>query len=150
MINFDVPRSEQRKFERELKRYYKKNRKEFEHRVNQATAAIHKMAVDNCARDEGDTRDKIHMDFSDKGMTGAVISPSDHSAALEKGTKPHMPPVGGSKGKPLTEWAKRHNIDPWALAMSIKKKGTQAHPFMYPAWKKAHKDFLKGLRRVFR
>src|SRR6056297_3097660 len=124
MINFDVPRSEQKKFERELKRYYKKNRKEFEHRVNQSTAAMHKMAVDNCARDEGDTRDKIHMDFSNKGMTGAVISPSDHCAALEKGTKPHMPPVDA-----LREWAKRHNIDPWALAMSIKKKGTQAQPF---------------------
>ena len=145
MINFSVPRSEQRKFERELKKYYKKSRSRFEDHVTKATLGMHRMAQDYCARDEGDTRKKIYINFTNNGLTGEAISPSDHSAALEDGSKPHMPPVDA-----LKEWAKRHGRDPWALAMTIKKKGTKANPFMYPAWSKAHKDFMKGLRRVFR
>jgi hypothetical protein len=56
-----------------------------------------------------------------------------------------MPPVNA-----LKEWSRRKGIDPWAVAMSIKKKGTPAQPFLFPAWHKAQKDLLKGLRRVFK
>ena len=44
---------------------------------------------------------------------------------LEEGTRPHMPPVAA-----ITPWAKDHDIDPWALAMIIKKEGTKAQPFI--------------------
>jgi hypothetical protein len=41
------------------------------------------------------------------------------------GTKPHMPPVDAIK-----DWAESKGINPWALAMSIKKKGTKANKFV--------------------
>ena len=64
----------------------------------------------------------------------AVIGP-DHSMVphyaldLEKGTKPHMPPVDA-----IRAWADSKGINPWAVAMSIKKKGTEAHPFVKPTF----------------
>ena len=50
----------------------------------------------------------------------------NYGEALDTGTRPHMPPVDKIKG-----WANRKGIKPWALAISIKKKGTKAHPWLY-------------------
>ena len=143
MINFDVPRSEQRKFERELKRYYKKNREEFQHRVRQSTAAMHKMAVDNAPLKNGDLRKNIRFDVSDAELTGSVISNAEYSAAVEEGTKPHVI-------RPVKKKVLANPETGEIFGTKVDHPGTQAQPFMYPAWKKAHKDFLKGLRRVFK
>ncbi len=146
MISLNVTRSEQKKFDRELKRFIKKSRKKFEDRLDDATAYMHREAVDNAPRSNGDLRQKIKMNVDDRRLTGEVDSNAEYSAAVENGRKPHMPPVNAS----LKDWAHKHNIDPWALAMSIKKKGTKAQPFMYPAWDKAQSKFLKDLRRAFK
>lgn len=70
----------------------------------------------------------------------AAIGP-DHNLKypvfVEKGTKPHMPPVDA-----ITAWANSKGINPWALAMSIKKKGTQANPFVERTFKGTKKDVL--------
>lgn len=56
----------------------------------------------------------------------AAIGPTGkYSIYIEKGTKPHMPPVDA-----ITPWAESVGINPWAVAMSIKKKGTQVNPFV--------------------
>lgn len=143
MINFDVPKSQQRKFERELKQYMKKNRKEFEHRVRQSTAAMHKMAVNNAPRKNGDLRKKIKFDVSDRQLTGAVISNAEYSAAVEKGTKPHVI-------RPIKKKVLANPETGEIFGKKVDHPGTRAQPFMFPAWKKAQKDFLKGLRRVFK
>jgi hypothetical protein len=44
---------------------------------------------------------------------------------VQTGTKPHMPPVDA-----IAEWANSKGINPWALAMSIKKKGTKANDYI--------------------
>lgn len=56
----------------------------------------------------------------------AMIGPTaKYAVFIEKGTKPHMPPIDA-----ITPWAEAKGINPWALAMSIKKKGTVANPFV--------------------
>lgn len=47
---------------------------------------------------------------------------------VDKGTPPHHPPVQNNHR--LQTWAEQNGIDPYALARSIARKGTQAHPFM--------------------
>ncbi len=143
MINFDVPKSQQRKFERELKRYMKKNRKEFEHRVNQATAGMHKMAVNNAPRKNGDLRENIIFGVDDRQLEGEVISNAEYSAAVEKGTKPHVI-------RPVKKKVLANPETGEIFGKKVNHPGTTAQPFLYPAWKKAQKDFLKGLRRVFK
>jgi hypothetical protein len=48
------------------------------------------------------------------------------------GTRPHMPPVDA-----ITAWANSKGINPWALAMSIKQKGTKSNDYVDRAFASA-------------
>ena len=50
---------------------------------------------------------------------------------VHEGTKPHFPPIEAIRG-----WAERHGIPPFALAMSIARKGTKANPWLERTVKK--------------
>lgn len=50
---------------------------------------------------------------------------ADTAKYVDRGTRPHMPPVNKIK-----KWANAHGINEWALAYHIKKYGTAAHPFL--------------------
>lgn len=69
-----------------------------------------------------------------------------HAIYLEMGTSPHMPPV-----EPLIKWAKRKLgvKDPeatgWAIAMKIKKEGTEPKNFFTPAVDRGVAYFKKRL-----
>lgn len=56
---------------------------------------------------------------------GTLRSMSKYALFVHEGTGPHMPPIDA-----ITPWANKKGISPWALAMSIKKKGTKANPFL--------------------
>lgn len=149
MSNFDlkIPRSEQRKFEKELKKYQKKNDKEFTHRVQQAALATQKMAQRKAPVDQGDLKEKItsHTDIAKTHKQAQVISNADYSAAVENGTKPHTIRVRNKKVLAA------HKGGGWNFfGKEVDHPGTRAQPFLYPAWHKAQKDLLKGLRRVFK
>jgi len=62
------------------------------------------------------------------GQNSFLILMPDYGVYLDKGTKPHMPPV-----EPIDRWiqAKGLNLNAWAVAMNIKKFGTRAQPFLY-------------------
>lgn len=70
----------------------------------------------------------------------AVIGPDhklNYPLYVVKGTKPHMPPVDA-----ITAWADAKGINPWALAMSIKQKGTKANPFVERTYKASKPEVL--------
>lgn len=69
----------------------------------------------------------------------AKIGPKHNivSMSVETGSKPHMPPVDA-----ITAWAEAKGINPWALAMSIKKKGTQANPFVQRTFKDTREEVV--------
>lgn len=61
--------------------------------------------------------------------TGVTVeNTSEHAFYLEKGTRPHFPPLAA-----ITPWAEAKGIAPYALALSISRYGTLAHPFLAPA-----------------
>lgn len=78
-------------------------------------------------------RQKIDFFPKQYGQTEyKVISQAQHSAAIENGTKPHA--VSPNK---LKDWARIKLGDEnaaYAVANKIKKFGTDAHPYMYPAF----------------
>lgn len=78
-------------------------------------------------------RQKIDFFPKQYGSTDyKVISQAQHSAAIEFGTKPHA--VSPNK---LKDWARLKLGDEkaaYAVAQKIKKEGTDAHPYMYPAF----------------
>ena len=59
---------------------------------------------------------------------GSLTSKTPYAIFVHEGTAPHMPPVDA-----ITPWANKKGINPWALAMSIAKKGTKANPFLQRA-----------------
>lgn len=69
-----------------------------------------------------------------------IVYSAAHSKPIEFGSEPHMPPV-----KPLKGWSKRKlrktgkeiNSVAWAVAMKIKKEGTNPQPFLRPALEQA-------------
>lgn len=56
---------------------------------------------------------------------GALVAGAPYAVFVEEGTKPHMPPI-----EAIEPWAKKKGISPWAVAISISKKGTKANPFL--------------------
>lgn len=70
-----------------------------------------------------------------------VISQAEWSAAVENGTKPHaVSPMH------LKDWARIKLGDEkaaWPVAMKIKKFGTDAHPYMYPAYLEVREIWVK-------
>lgn len=65
----------------------------------------------------------IHLDDGRYG-----IQMKQYLEYVDKGTPPHHPPVRNNHR--FQTWAEQNGIDPHALARSIARKGTQAHPFM--------------------
>lgn len=66
---------------------------------------------------------------------GSIKALAPYAAYVHEGTAPHMPPVDQ-----ITPWANKKGISPWAIAMSIKKKGTKANPFLKRAVDKVQHD----------
>lgn len=68
-----------------------------------------------------------------------VVEPKERYAMpVEKGARPHFVPVGS-----LERWAKKRGINPWALAMSISKKGTKAQPYIEPTFHQVKRRIIE-------
>jgi len=86
-------------------------------------------------------RDGIEADMLAvrEGFEASITAPMPLREYLKHGTRPHMPPVDA-----ITPWAEDHGIAPWALAMSIKKKGTRAND-----WEDKAQPFAEAIVREF-
>lgn len=78
-------------------------------------------------------------------VTLKIKSMADHSIFVEKGTRPHFPPVGAVAG-----WAKAHGIEPFLVARAISKKGTKAKPFLEPAVERTMPAINKEMQNLIR
>lgn len=66
-----------------------------------------------------------------RGLTGTVTADQKYAVFVEKGTRPHMPPVA-----PLERWARiklgKTGVG-FLIARKIAREGTEPQPFMLPA-----------------
>lgn len=62
-------------------------------------------------------------------LIGEVGPSARHGLYVERGTRPHWPPLA-----PLVGWARRHGVSPYAVQRAIARRGTRARPFLAPAW----------------
>lgn len=81
-----------------------------------------------------DTRQLMNSIVSRQRQVGSTligeVGPSArHGIYVERGTRPHWPPVAA-----LVGWARRHGVSPYAVQRAIARRGTRARPFMAPAW----------------
>lgn len=95
--------------------------------------------------DTGSLRRSITEDisYSNNRIIGIIEPKEPYGAAIEFGTKPHFVPVGA-----LKRWANKRGINPYALAVSISRKGTKKHPFMFPAFRQTKNRVIKEFKNL--
>ena len=64
-----------------------------------------------------------------RSLTGWVGPSLRYGLYVERGTRPHWPPIA-----PLRGWARRHGVNPFAVQRAIARRGTKARPFLVPAY----------------
>ena len=66
-----------------------------------------------------------------RGLVGQVGPSARYGLYVERGSRPHFPPVAALRG-----WARRHGVSPYAVQRAIGRRGTRARPFLLPAFEK--------------
>jgi len=90
--------------------------------------------------DMAELRGSINKNVTAKNaVSGTNI---DYAPYVEFGTRPHAAPISALQG-----WADRHGIPVGAVWMSIKKKGTKAQPFLWPAFTGNIKNIIAVFRK---
>ena len=69
----------------------------------------------------------------------------EYIEALEKGTRPHWPPISA-----LQPWARRHGIPAFLVARAISQRGTKAHHMMEEGIEATQGFFNKRMRAAAR
>lgn len=86
---------------------------------------VQKKLKENGSYVYGDLYNSVEPVITENGIQ---VKMAHYAEYVDKGTKPHMPPVS-----PIEKWVtkKNLNLNPWAVAINIKKFGTKAHPFLF-------------------
>ena len=82
--------------------------------------------------------------FRWEGTAGTVYTTSRYGGFVDKGTKPHWPPLRAIEG-----WAKRHGIPPFLVARAIARKGTPRTDWLTGAFEEtARRELAPGMRQL--
>lgn len=97
--------------------------------------------------DTGRLRSSIQTKISLGGFSADVFSDANYAMAVEKGSRPHFPPVTALEG-----WARRHGMEgmEFLIARAIAKKGTKPQPFLFPAWEAERPEFINEIKNILR
>ena len=110
-----------------------------------AGQVIKSRAQDNAPRFDGNLVNSIQVETDQRSPMRFVRvgTNAEYAAPVEKGSRPHFPPLAA-----ITPWAEAHGIPPFALALSIARRGTKAHPFLEPALDESKPDIVMLLARL--
>jgi len=153
-------------FDREMKRFARKNERDFRMAIADSTNKMLTMAkryVRNHTMDSkvrsGALINGIVQKITGKGMTGEVISMAAHSQAFEDGTRPHTIRTkikrvlaGPYRGRPAG-WivSKASKAMGYAVyGKQVQHPGTHPRPFMFPAWRFGQRNLEKKIREAFK
>lgn len=113
--------------------------------VKRALVNIESGAKQRVKVDQGELRNGIAHQTSNRGLSGRAGTNKVHGPPTEFGRRPGaMPPV-----EPIRRWAKRKGIDEdaaFAIAKKIAREGTPPAPFLFPAFEEERPRFLRRLR----
>jgi hypothetical protein len=87
----------------------------------------------NVAHDSRRLMNSITHRITGRGnaLVGEVGPSVRYGLYVERGSRPHWPPVAA-----LVGWARRHGANPYAVQRGIARRGTRARPFLVPAFTK--------------
>jgi len=79
------------------------------------------------------------------GVIGIVGSNKSYAPHVEFGTRPHWPPPGA-----LALWAKRHNVDEFAMMRGIARHGTRPRHYLRNAFESEKNNVIADVRNAIR
>ncbi len=98
----------------------------------------------------GNLRRSITYVLSPRALRAEIAPRTKYGAYVEEGRGPRL--VSVAPGTPLRQWAELKGINPYALQTSIARKGTKAHPFVEPTYRKmkprVESDIAKGIAKL--
>jgi len=114
--------------------------------IKKSIILLERYAIQETPTDQGRLRNDFHTEF--KKSWGRLFNPTNYAIYVHEWTRPHYAPLDK-----ITGWALRHSMKPWALRLSIARKGTKANPFMDRAveeWdKEVDEIFSKEIDKFF-
>lgn len=98
--------------------------------MEKAVQIVTKDARANTPVDQGVTRASITPSVHSQGgeVVGVVGSNRKSALWVEKGTRPHWPPIRALEG-----WARRHGMKAYLVALAISRRGTKGHHMLQRA-----------------
>lgn len=131
--------------------------------VQRSALRIQNVARQNIRKDTAGTAKTIRARFHDQDRAAEIGTESIVAVYIEFGTRPHptaqsqaprpMPPQGV-----LLNWMRRHGIRPdegqtvesleFLIRRHIRDHGTEAAPFLFPAWEAERPSFMSDMQRV--
>lgn len=144
-LNLNIPQSELRKFESQLKRFNKRQHNNLSREIADATLTADRLAKKKAPAREGDLRQGIRSEVSKGGndMTGEIRSNADYSAAVEFGTKPH---IIRAKDKKVLANARTGQF----FGKKVRHPGTSPQPFLLPSVKFAYRKMISNIEKLFK
>lgn len=114
----------------------------FQDAMRQVTLVVTADAKRFAPVDTGRLRASITPEVRQEGTTtmGIVGTNVVYAAAMELGSRPHMPPV-----KALEVWARRHGVSALTVALKIKAKGTKPRFYLRNALDKNERLIVERL-----
>lgn len=105
---------------------------------------IEGQAKRNVRVDRGGLRNSITHELDPDGLGGRAGTAIEYGPAEEFGSRPHWPPI-----EPLKDWARRHGMEEsaaYAIAAKIAREGTEAAPFLFPAFEEERPKYIERIR----
>ena len=100
---------------------------------------------ENKSVDTGELRRSVIKEVSkdSEGWKGVIGPSQPYGEPVEKGSRPHA-----VSAKKLESWAQKRGINPFALAASIRKKGTRPHPYMLPTLDRMRNKVIQNFENL--
>lgn len=143
MISLTLPKSELAKFNRSINNLSKKGKQKINNEIQRSTLNVSHDAKSNAARSSSFLASKISPDI--KKMEGTVTANSNYAPYVEFGT--------GNR----VFITSKHNFtsEEKEYASQFKGKGLKAvnlpsRPFLFPAFFKERKEFLKRIQKIYK
>ena len=94
-----------------------------------------------CPVSDGRLRSSIRAAYYRNHLASEVGTDVEYAPYVEFGSRPHWAPIA-----PLRRWAEKHGISPFAVQLSIARKGTPAQPFLFPAFEVEREYFIEKVK----
>ena len=119
-----------------------KGEKEIYDALNRGSGYLWQKTIEEAPASDGTLRKSIRRELN---PTSAQILPTEkYGIFVHEGTRPHFPPMQELKpGGSIYRWAQKHGIPPYAVAISIARKGTKGKPWLTNALKTYERDILQ-------